>query len=96
MIDKNVIEERLRMIKPVLKDKFHVKKIGLFGSYARGEQTDESDIDILVEFSKPVGFEFIELKFFLEDLLDKKVDLVTPNALKLQIKERIMKEVIYQ
>lgn len=54
------------------------------------------DIDILVEFSKPVGFEFIDLKIYLEELFNKKVDLATVSALKPRIKAEILKEVIYQ
>lgn len=76
--------------------KFGVKKLGIFGSVARGEGTSRSDIDVLVEFYKPVGFfKFIELENFLTGLLKKKVDLVTKNALKTTIKPIILKEVIY-
>lgn len=92
----NGIDERLKRIKSVLKEKYNVENIGYFGSYARGEQTEESDIDILVEFSKPIGWEFVELKEYLEENLGKKVDLVTLNALKPQLKDDILKEVIYQ
>lgn len=95
-LDKHMLEERLKEYKPILEDKYHVKKIGFFGSYVRNEQRQDSDIDIIVEFSRPVGFEFIDLKNYLEEILNRKVDLVTPNALKPQIKERIMKEVSYQ
>ncbi|WP_307336066.1 nucleotidyltransferase family protein [Caldalkalibacillus uzonensis] len=94
-LDKN-IEYRLQLIKPILQEKYNVRKIGVFGSFARGEQTGKSDIDILVEFSKPIGLDFVELKNFLEKTLGKKVDLVTVNALKPQLKEVILSEVIYQ
>ncbi|MDQ0298438.1 putative nucleotidyltransferase [Salibacterium salarium] len=90
------IDQRLKLIKPVLQEKYHVSKIGYFGSYAREEQTKESDIDILVEFSKPIGLEFISLKEYLEQELNLKVDLVTVKALKPQLKEAVLKEVIYQ
>ena len=96
MFDKEAIEEKLREYKPILEHLYCVKKIGVFGSYARNEQKDNSDIDIIVEFHRPVGFQFINLKFFLEEILNKKVDLVTPNALKPQIKEKILSEVSYQ
>jgi predicted nucleotidyltransferase len=86
----------IREYKPILERQYCVKKIGVFGSYARNEQKDNSDIDILVEFYRPVGFQFINLKIFLEEILNKKVDLVTPNALKPQIKEKILREVSYQ
>ncbi len=89
------IEETLRKYKPVLSEKFKVKEIGIFGSYVWGEDVKESDVDILVEFSEPVGWEFIDLKEFLEEILDKEVDLVTVKALKPQLKDRILKEVVY-
>lgn|GEM_PF-229805 len=76
--------------------KFFVNKIGLFGSYVREQQTEESDVDILVEFSKPVSLEFFDLKEYLESVLNKKVDLVTVRALKPTMKERILKEVRFQ
>ena len=79
-----------------LKDNYHVKKIGVFGSVARGDQKEISDIDILVEFSEPIGFfRFIELEEFLSNAIGKKVDLVTQKALKPVIKEDILKEVVY-
>lgn len=85
----------LRKKKPYLKKKFNVAEIGIFGSYARGEETKASDVDILVKFSDPIGWEFIDLKEYLEHLLGLKVDLVTIKALKPQLKENILKEVIY-
>lgn len=90
------IDQQLKMIKPVLQEKYKVKKLGYFGSYARGEQTAESDLDILVEFSSPIGLAFVELKQFLEEVTGIRVDLVTINALKPQIKNNILDEVIYQ
>lgn len=79
-----------------MKKRFNVKSIGLFGSYARGEERDESDVDILVEFSKPIGFfKFIELEEYLSKKLEVKVDLVALDALKPIVKSRVMREVIY-
>jgi len=89
------IEEILENYKSFLKDSFNVSDIGVFGSYVRGEESQESDIDILVDFCGPIGWKFIDLKEFLEEILDKKVDLVTKNSLKPQIKDRILSEVIY-
>jgi len=92
-------EELLRILKdefPYLRKNFNVKSIGLFGSYARSEQKIGSDVDILVEFSKPIGFfKFIELEAYLSKKLGVKVDLVTPDALKPAIKPQIMQEVVY-
>ena len=79
-----------------IKKKFNVKTIGLFGSYARDEQIEESDIDILVEFEKPVGFfKFMELEYCLSERLGARVDLVTPDALKPLIKPYVMEDVVY-
>ncbi len=73
--------------------KNHVKKAGIFGSYSRGDQKKESDIDILVEFPKSKSlFNFIELKQELENVLGKKVDLVEYGVIKSRIKNRILKE----
>jgi uncharacterized protein len=81
--------------KTKLKKKFKVKTIGVFGSYVRGEQGVNSDVDVLVEFEEPVGlFEFMALENYLSDLLGVKVDLVSKKALKPHIGERILEEVI--
>jgi len=73
-----------------------VKSLAIFGSVARNEATAGSDIDILVEFGQPVGlFEFVRIKARLEKILDRPVDLVTPEALKKQLKEQILKEAVY-
>lgn len=81
---------------PFLKEQYHIKKIGIFGSFARNEQEKKSDIDILVEFNSPIGFfDFIRLENFLSEKLHRKVDLVTKKALKPAIKDEILKETIY-
>lgn len=95
MLSKLDIENKLQAIKPILADKFHVSSIGYFGSYSTGQQNDQSDLDLLVEFSQPVGWEFFTLERFLEQSLGLRVDLVTRNALKEQIKESILKQVQY-
>ena len=94
---KNIgeIKRKLKELKPTLRDRFKVESIGLFGSYVRREQKGESDLDVLVEFSEPVGlFKFIELEDFLSQELGTKVDLVMRDSLKPRIKERIIKEAI--
>lgn len=81
---------------PYLKETFQITRIGIFGSWVRGEQTEESDIDVLVELEKPVGFfAFIKLEDHLSKLLGVRVDLVTPDALKPLIKPYIMEETVY-
>lgn len=90
------IEKELTGHKNVLKKRFHIKKIGFFGSYARGEQNKKSDIDILVEFNRAIGlFEFMDIEEYLQNLLGKKVDLVSKKALKPRIGKRILEEVVY-
>ena len=90
------IKEILRRHKEILKKKYKVKSIAIFGSYARGEQKGTSDIDILVEFYKtPDLIEFVDLKYYLEDILGIKVDLVTKNALHPMIMEEVLKDVEY-
>ncbi|GBE15196.1 nucleotidyltransferase domain protein [bacterium BMS3Abin14] len=75
--------------------RFHVSALSLFGSVVRGEEGPGSDVDLLVEFNEPVGmFTFIRLKNHLEKLLGAKVDLVTPEALKERLRDRILKEAI--
>lgn len=95
MLSRTDIESKLQEIKPVLADKFHVSRIGYFGSYVSGQQNNESDLDLLVEFSEPVGWSFFTLEKFLEQSLGLPVDLVTRNALKERIKEPILNQVIY-
>lgn len=74
------IKRILREHKPILANRFHVKEINLFGSYVRGEETSASDIDILVEFEKPIGLEIVDLKDYLEQILGVKVDVVSKKA----------------
>ena len=76
-------------------DEFGVSRLSLFGSFARGEGRHDSDIDLLVEFNRPVGlFEFVRLQRRLAELLGHRVDLVTPAALKPQLRERILREAV--
>lgn len=95
MLQPSDIEKTLAKLKPELFRKFHVGKIGYFGSYARREQTEVSDIDILVELTQPLGWEFFDLQDTLEAALHRKVDLVTVNALKAPLKDAILREVKY-
>lgn len=75
--------------------KYPLKSMALFGSYARNEAKEKSDVDILVEFLSPVGFEFIDLAIELEDVLHKKVDLVSKNGIKPAMFPYIEKDLIY-
>ncbi|NUN65063.1 nucleotidyltransferase family protein [Pseudanabaena biceps] len=90
------IQNILNELKSELIEKYYVNQLGIFGSYARGDYNSASDIDILVEYShKPSLFDLIELKDYLCDRLKMRVDLVTRDGLKPQIKEKILAEVIY-
>ncbi len=90
------IRERLGKAKNYLGEKYRLSKIGVFGSYARGDEKPGSDIDILVEFSStPDLFEFFEIEEYLERVLDRKIDLVREKAIKKQMKDEIMKEVVF-
>jgi len=87
----------LRHHKNEINKRFNADAIGLFGSYVENEQDELSDIDIIVNFRKGHKdlFNFLNLKFYLEDLLDKKVDLVSKDGIKPALKQRIMKQVKY-
>ena len=95
-MSKKEIKEKISNQLPLLKDKYHVKRLGIFGSVVRDEQKEGSDVDILVEFKSPIGFfDFIRLENFLSQTIQQKVDLVSPKAIKPAIKDDILKEVIY-
>ncbi|MDO8872588.1 MAG: nucleotidyltransferase family protein [Methanoregula sp.] len=86
----------LKKLKGEVSREYSVKTIGVFGSVARDEQTGISDIDLLVEFSKPVGFvTFMRLENFLSERLGNQVDLVTSDSLKPVIRQDVLSEVIY-
>lgn len=81
--------------KETLRQNYNIKSISIFGSYAKGKQKPTSDIDILVEFEKPISLlKFIELENYLSNILGIKVDLVVKKALKPHIKEYVLKEEI--
>ncbi len=89
------IKSILSKHKEKLRQNYKVKKIGIFGSYARGEQKEISDVDVLVEFEEPVGFAFIHLADSLEELLGMKVDLTTKDAIKPNRWKYIKDDLIY-
>ena len=82
MTTQKEIIRTLRRTLPYLTDTYGVKRMGLFGSFAKGTSKEDSDVDILVEFEKPVGFEFMELAEYIEELLDMRVDILTPEGIK--------------
>ncbi|NAS89546.1 nucleotidyltransferase [ANME-1 cluster archaeon AG-394-G21] len=96
-MDANEIERKLEEKKVYIKRAYHIREIGIFGSFIRGEQTASSDIDVLVEFEKGHKdfFNYMRFKFYLEGLLGRNVDLVIKNAVKLRLRKRIFSEVEY-
>ena len=93
---RNITELRgiLRQQLPLLRDRYGVESLGLFGSYVRGEAGSESDLDVLVRFRRTPGLlRFVELENYLGDLLGVRVDLVMAEALKPTIGQRVLAEV---
>lgn len=95
MITKTDILSKLKELKPELRKNYSVREIGLFGSFSDDSYTEESDIDILVELDRPIGWKIFTLEIYLEKIFGRKIDLVTKNALKEQIKDNILKQVNY-
>ncbi|MGB8217483.1 MAG: nucleotidyltransferase domain-containing protein [Candidatus Methanoperedens sp.] len=99
MLAKKEIITILKREMPYLRDIFGVKRIGLFGSSAKGTQREDSDVDLIVEFDKPIGLKFIELSEYIEKVLGKKVDILTPAGIKsirvTKVAEDIKKSIVY-
>ena len=99
MLTQEKVIEIFRRELPYLINNFGVKKIALFGSFAKGLQTKNSDIDILVELEKPIGLKFIELAEYIEKLLGRKVDILTSegvNGIRVKkVAENIKRSLIY-
>jgi uncharacterized protein len=89
------IKNSLSALKPEMQQRFFVNTIGLFGSVVRGDFKASSDIDIIVDFNKPVGIEFIDLADFIENKLKKKIDLVSRNGVKKKYLEQIESQIVY-
>jgi predicted nucleotidyltransferase len=87
----------LRQHETILEERFGVKRIGIFGSFVRGEERPDSDVDVLVVFQKDKETfdHYMDCKFYLEDLFDRNVDLVIEDTVKHRYKEPILSEVIY-
>lgn len=96
MTDTEGIMEKIREDMPYMRERYEVKSVGVFGSYVRGDNNKESDVDILVEFHEPPTLlEFVALERHIGELTGMKVDLVMKTALKPGIRERILQEVVY-
>ena len=95
MLQLATIKNILQQLKPELIEKYHISSIGLFGSVVRDDFSDVSDIDIIVDFSKPIGAEFIDLADYIESKLDKNIDLVSKNGIKQKYFQAIESEIVY-
>ena len=95
MNDLTIIKNKLVKEKQELFKNYNIKFLAIFGSVSRGENTDVSDIDILVDFNKPIGIAFIDLADELENLLQSKIDLVSKNGIKPKYFEKIKTELEY-
>lgn len=90
------IKQLLKQSKSVLQENYKVTELGIFGSYVRGEQTEKSDVDVLIDYEKaPTLFKLVELRSYLNELMGMKVDVVTKKGLKPRIRERVLSEVVY-
>jgi uncharacterized protein len=86
----NMVELHREAIK-----RFSVRRLGLFGSYVRGEGKDSSDLDFVVDFENKTFDNYMDLKFYLEDLFQCSVDLVIIDAIKPRLKQFILNETLY-
>jgi len=89
------IQKILKQAKPHLAAKYHISSLGLFGSVVRDDFTSQSDVDILIDFNKPIGIEFIDLANELEAVLKRKVDLVSKAGIKPGYFSEIQPEIVY-
>ena len=89
------IKKKLQQHKLDLQNNYSVKSLGIFGSFARNEQSDSSEVDLLVEFENPIGLRFVDLADYLESILHAKVDLVSKNAVKPKLMIYINQDIQY-
>ena len=93
------VVQLLRDEYPYLESEYGVKRIGLFGSYAKGTPSEASDVDVVVESARPIGFRFVEFVEYLESLIGKRVDVLTPAGLQgiriAHIAEEIEESLVY-
>jgi predicted nucleotidyltransferase len=96
MCDAEDIREELAALKPQLQERYPIDDLGVFGSYARGEQQPDSDLDVIVTFEEPVTlFDLVRLEEELTRRLDITVDLVTGDSLKPRVATRVAEDIVY-
>jgi hypothetical protein len=97
MRQTNDIINQIRGMQRELHEKYHLSRIGIFGSFSQGHQTEKSDLDLVVEFERPIGImAFVHLKDQIREKLGIQVDLVTPEGLHPLVRDTVMREVIYE
>lgn len=95
IMDTEDILLKLQELKPIITARYKVRELGLFGSFVRGEQSASSDIDVLVEFDDSADlFDLIGLILYLEETLQRKVDVVPKRALRVELQESVLREVV--
>jgi predicted nucleotidyltransferase len=95
-MNKQLIIEQLKKVKPVLSEKYGLTDLALFGSYSRNEETDLSDIDIMVDYTSPMGLKFFDMVYDLKEIFkEKKVQVVSRAGIKQKYFERIKHDLIY-
>jgi uncharacterized protein len=95
-MDKHIIIQQLKKAKPLLSEKYGLTELALFGSYSRNEETNLSDIDIMVNYEIPMGLKYFDLVYELEDIFkEKKVQVVSRGGIKPKYFERIKHDLIY-
>jgi len=90
LLQNTTVEDQLDLLA-----RYHLKSIGIFGSFTREDFNNDSDIDILIDYDQPIGIEFIDLAEELEKILNLKVDLVSKNGVKPKYLEEIQKDLVY-
>lgn len=95
MKDLSTIKQIIKELKPELEKKFHVSSIGIFGSVVRNDFSENSDVDIIVDFSQPIGIEFIDLADLLQEKFHEQVDLISRKGIKTQYFSSIENEIVY-
>jgi predicted nucleotidyltransferase len=95
-MNKQAILQKLSLLKPVLQEKYGVNKLALFGSYSRDEQTGSSDIDIMVDFSKPIGIEYLDVVYLIKEAFEEvPVQVVAKKAIKEKYYDRLKQDLLY-
>ena len=95
-MDKQTILQKLQLLKPHLQQEYGLSELALFGSYSRGEQTAESDIDVMVDFNRPIGIEYLDVVYLLQEAFREiPVQVVSKGAIKPKYYNRLKEDLLY-